>query len=264
MRLYCVVKAQQPTKLVVFKRVTSNHDRLAKEPLLHKDQVGAGKPLLLVGKKEHTPNRRRRRTGVERLQRFRTAAEFAYEMDWPLNFALTITWTALLQTGEHNEGHCLTRDSWQREKYLRTELRRFAKSIGYPFVALWGRDIGAKQGEHVHLALFYPNRYLSQLVALLERVTGSAAEFALQPFEADCVARSVCGGWQLNMNNSSDAKNSSIRWIEYIASQHDKHPCAPELEGKLFGISQAIGKAAQDNSWLSKARPSVNAVLIAK
>jgi hypothetical protein len=54
--------------------------------------------------------------------RFREAVVFAYAMDWPLNIGITITWTALETAGERNEGHCLGRGEWDREKYTRDEL----------------------------------------------------------------------------------------------------------------------------------------------
>lgn len=41
---------------------------------------------------------------------------------------------------------------------------------------------------------------------------------------------------------------------EYIAAQHAKHPAPPEIKDKAFGISQAIGKAAQE-----QARPMLEA-----
>ena len=41
---------------------------------------------------------------------------------------------------------------------------------------------------------------------------------------------------------------------EYIAAQHDKHPAPPEIKGKAFGISEAIGKTAQE-----RARPALEA-----
>ena len=47
------------------------------------------------------------------------------------------------------------------------------------------------------------------------------------------------------MNNSRDAEASSIAWGGYIATQHGKHPSPPNLKGKGFGISQAIGTKAQ-------------------
>ena len=186
--------------------------------------------------------------------RFREAVSFAYMMDWPLNIGLTITWTALQTAGEHNEGHCLGRSEWDREQYMRKELSRMCCSENLPFVALWGRDVGADMGSHNHLSMFWPSYKLAQLVSVIERISGSTANFVLKPYAADIVARSVCGGWQINMNTRQDDKQGALEWAEYIAAQHAKHPAPPEIKGKAFGISQAIGKAAQE-----RARPMLDA-----
>lgn len=186
--------------------------------------------------------------------RFRDAVVFAYAMDWPLNIGITITWDALRTAGEQNEGHCLGRGKWGRESYTRDELARLCRSEDLQFVALWGRDIGVDMGAHMHLSMFWPSYKLVQLVTLIERVTGSLADFVLQPYTADVVARSVCGGWQINMNNRKDDKASALEWAEYIAAQHAKHPAPPEIKGKAFGISQAVGKTAQE-----RARPMLEA-----
>lgn len=178
--------------------------------------------------------------------RFREAVAFAYAMDWPLNIGLTITWSALEAAGEHNEGHCLGRGEWDRETYTRKELGRLCREEGLPFVALWGRDVGADMGSHVHLSMFFPTYKLARLIGVVERISGSSAEFVLRPYEADVVARSVCGGWQINMNNRNDLKESALEWATYIAEQHAKHPAEPEIKGKAFGVSEAIGKAAQE------------------
>jgi len=180
--------------------------------------------------------------------RFREGVAFAYAMDWPLNIGITITWTALQAAGERNEGHCLGRGEWEREQYVRDELSRLCRSEDLPFVALWGRDVGADMGAHVHLSMFWPSYKLAQLVTMIERVSGSNADFMLKPYTADVVARSVCGGWQINMNNRKDGKESALEWAEYIAAQHAKHPAPPAIRGKAFGVSQAIGKAAQERA----------------
>lgn len=184
--------------------------------------------------------------------RFSEAVAFAYAMDWPLNISITITWTALTAAGERTEGHCLGRGEWDREKYTRNELARLCRSEELSFVALWGRDVGADMGSHVHLSMFWPSYKLAQLVAVIERISGSSAEFMLEPYAKDVVARSVCGGWQINMNNRDRA--GALDWAGYIAAQHEKHPAPPEIMGKAFGISQAIGKAAQE-----RAKPEIKA-----
>ena len=180
--------------------------------------------------------------------RFREAVTFAYAMDWPLNIGVTIAWVALLTAGERHEGHCLGRGEWDRERYVRDELARLCRAEGLPFAALWGRDIGKDMGAHVHLSMFWPSYKLAKLIAMIERISGSSAEFVLAPYTADTVARSVCGGWQVTMNNRRDDKASALVWAEYIAEQHAKHQAPPEIKGKAFGISQAIGNAAQERA----------------
>ena len=117
-------------------------------------------------------------------------------------------------------------------------------------------------GSHIHLSMFWPSYKLAQLIAVIERISGSSADFVNPPYseiEVDgkmkgVVARSVCGGWQFDMNTRKNDKEGSIEWAEYIATQHAKHPAPPEIKGKAFGISEAIGKAAQE-----RARPMLEA-----
>lgn len=96
--------------------------------------------------------------------------------------------------------------------------------------------------------MFWPSRKIAQLVAVIERISGSSADFVRKPYAADIAARSVCGGWQINMNNRQDDKASALEWAEYIAAQHAKHPAPPEIKAKAFGISEAIGTAAQERA----------------
>lgn len=202
----------------------------------------------IVEKKSAVLSRYERRKAKDRLKRFEAAVEFAYAMDWPLNIGITITWTALHDAGEHNEGHCLAREEWAREQYLRDELARLCRSEGLTFAALWGRDIGAAMGTHVHLAMYWPSSKLAKLIAVLERLSGSNTAFALKPYAGDVVARSVCGGWQINMNNRSNDKAGARDWAAYIAGQHSKHAATPAIKGKAFGISEAISKEAQQRA----------------
>lgn len=112
--------------------------------------------------------------------RFMEAVAFTYEMDWPLNISLTIAWDALRRAGEHNEDHCLARGEWDRERYTRAELARLCRSEGVPFAALWGRNVGADMGSHIHLSMFWPSYKLAQLVAVIERMSGSSAELCVK------------------------------------------------------------------------------------
>ncbi len=135
---------------------------------------------------------------------------------------------------------------WEREAYFRSELARLCRSACIPFVALWGRDIGKRLGAHLHLGLFWPTREIPRLVGLVERVSGSSAEFVRIAYEQDTASRSVCGGWQIDVNNRNDAEASALEWAGYVAGQPCKHPAPPMLRGKAFGLSQAIGRSAQE------------------
>lgn len=247
------IKEYMREKLVL-KLVTRYSNEIAEPPFVQRVPKKLVQSPLIVGSEKHRPTRHEKRKERERSVRFRKAVIFAYAMDWPTNIGLTITWTALETAGERNEGHCLERGEWDREQYTRDELSRLCRSEGLPFVALWGRDVGTYMGSHVHLSMFWPPYKLAKLVAVIERISGSSADFVLEPYAADVVARSVCGGWQINMNIRKDDKKSALEWAEYIATQHAKHPAPPEIKGKAFGISQAIGKAAQERE-----RPALEA-----
>lgn len=238
----------------MFDLATRYSSELAATPCIQGALRPAAQPSPIVGGKRPRPSRYEKRKEREWLMRSREAVKFAYAMDWPLNIGLTITWTALETAGERNEGHCLWRGDWDREQYTRDELARLCRSEGLPFAALWGRDVGPRLGSHVHLSMFWPSHKLVQLVAVIERVSGSSAAFVLEPYAADVVARSVCGGWQINMNIRRDDEAGALGLAEYIATQHAKHPAPPEIKGKAFGVSEAIGKTAQE-----RARPMLQA-----
>ncbi|MDB5243569.1 MAG: hypothetical protein JWP57_4194 [Spirosoma sp.] len=230
----------------MFDQATEIQDEIGKTPFIQRDIRNAAPAIPIVGKKTRAPSRYDRRRSKDRLVKFKDAVAFAYAVDLPLNMGITITWAALLAAGEHNEGNCLRRGEWDRESYLRDELARMCRKEGLEFAALWGRDVGKDMGAHVHMAMFWPSRFLAKLVILIERVTGSAAAYVLAPYAADTVAQSLCGGWKITMNNRNDDKASAIEWAGYIADQHSKHPAPPEIKGKAFGISQAIGTSAQE------------------
>ena len=195
-------------------------------------------------------SREQRRVEKDRRANFEAAARFAYQMDWPLNLAITINWTCLIQAGDRNAGHCLGRDEASREAYLRAELSRCRPkpTPNTPFVAIWGRDIGSKMGSHTHIALFWPGWHTntrSALIALLERITGSP----VAPYEETdgryVIAESVCQGWQIKTVYGRNLLAGALAWVDYIARQSDKHTVQPGILGKAFGVSQAIGPKAR-------------------
>lgn len=66
------------------------------------------------------------------------AVLFAYEMDWPVNVSITVTWPALIEAGEHNEGHCLGKSASSRDIYLWREIARLARREGIPLLLSGG------------------------------------------------------------------------------------------------------------------------------
>jgi hypothetical protein len=197
-----------------------------------------------VAKQKPRQSYRKQRTKKARTDNFRAAVSFAYEMDWPIYVCITITWSALIAAGEHNEGNCLGKSASERDTYLRREIARLARREGLPFVAIWGRDVGAVMGSHVHLGLFWPHYRLQPLLELIERITGSSPEYIKPAYEDQHVARSVCGGWQVDMNRRGKA--GAVDWSDYVSQQEDKHHRTPALPGKAYGVSEAIGKKARD------------------
>ena len=198
----------------------------------------------IVANQKPRQSYRKKRTTTVRTKNFRAAVLFAYEMDWPVNVTITITWSALIMAGDHNEGHCLGKPAGERDTYLRREIARLARRKGLPFVAIWGRDVSAVMGSHIHLGIFWDHYRLQPLLELIERITGSSPEYVKPAYEDQHVARSVCGGWQVDMNRREKA--GALDWSDYVSQQEDKHHRAPALPGKSYGVSEAIGKKARE------------------
>ena len=191
------------------------------------------------------PSREQRRVQKNRWANFHAALQFAYKMDWPINVALTVNWTALIHAGSRNHGHCLALAEAERDAYLRKELGRCIRKLpGAPkFVAIWGRDVGAQMGLHIHIGIFWPYRHLDKLVNLLGRVTGSEAGLALAKRTKGYFDGSNCGGWLVQ--HILNGEKGAFGWVDYIANQDQKHPNRVKIEGKAFGVSQSIGPAAR-------------------
>jgi hypothetical protein len=149
-------ETQYLTDLRGFELVTDITRRNQFSPEVTQAKALPAESAHIVGKEKPRLQPRQRRAHMQRQQRFRDAVSFAYEMDWPLTVAITVSWDALLQAGEHNSGHCLSRGEWGREACLRRALARLCRGQGLPFVALYGRDVGKDMGSHVHLAMFWP------------------------------------------------------------------------------------------------------------
>jgi hypothetical protein len=228
----------------MFDLTTRNESDNSASPVIIKPLARVPCRPHIVANKKPRQSYRKQRTKKARTDNFRAAVSFAYEMDWPIYVCITITWSALIAAGEHNEGNCLGKSASERDTYLRREIARLARREGLPFVAIWGRDVGAVMGSHVHLGLFWPHYRLQPLLELIERITGSSPEYIKPAYEDQHVARSVCGGWQVDMNRRGKA--GALDWSDYVSQQEDKHHRAPALPGKAYGVSEAIGKQARE------------------
>jgi hypothetical protein len=103
-------------------------------------------------------------------------------------------------------------------------------------------------GSHTHIALFWPGWHTNTrdgLIALLERITGSAVAPYEETIGRFVIAESVCKGWQIKTVYGRDLLAGALAWVDYIARQSDKHTAQPGILGKAFGISQAIGPKAR-------------------
>lgn len=245
-------KTRAKTPLIV---CAKNISAQASPTLVEGSREGESSSVIATAKpkaRQHPPHpRERRRIEKNRRHNFEAGTRFAYKMGWPINIAITINWTALIQAGEHNEGHCLFRSERARETYLRAELTRSRPQSpeGTPFVAIWGRDIGSRMGLHTHLALHWSLRSktsLFNLLALMQRVTGSAAvETPQDRRKGNLTFASSCRGWLVETIYGKDLLTGALNWVDYIARQSENHAEWPDLAGKAFGISEAIGPKAR-------------------
>jgi hypothetical protein len=173
-------------------------------------------------------------------EQFPDAVAFAYYMDWPLNARFTVTWDACLH-GDRNEGHILAKSDKERTEHLRNELRRALRKTGTPFACVWARDECKRRGLHIHFALHWPPP-IEPLAWLLARLTGSPPEPVTTRRGVD--AQSECAGWQIKRNTARREIPSALRWTTYLRDQGTRHLVVPKIEGKVLGVSNAIGARA--------------------
>lgn len=214
---------------------------------LQVEHVSGDGPHIVENKNPlYLPQSRHDRRRVRlRAERFARAVDWAFASDWPLTVAMTINWTALRYAGEHNWGHALGMADWGREKYTRKELARCRPKVNgvqIPFVAIWGREVGARLGLHTHYALFWPSKDILLLVHLLVRITGSSAAFIRPPYAGGEVSRSTCYGWQIKMISALDQRTAAHGWVDYIANQAVQSNSQKRIAGNAFGMSKALSE----------------------
>lgn len=91
--------------------------------------------------------------------------------------------------------------------------------------------------------MFWLSAELAFLIAVMERIPGRRAELLGDSNVLNPAVRSICGGWQIDLNLRD--LEGALGWAEYIVFLQAKHNHLPNIQGKAFGISQAISSSAQ-------------------
>ena len=158
----------------------------------------------------------------------------ADQIDLPLNIAITISWDALIQAGERNEGHLLGGCHKKRQAKLFRRFRHLSNSRGRNLSYVWVSDFGARFGEHLHLALFWPRYDIETLLFLCVAVFGSKLDDTWDGHPKSF--RSVCGGWMVRF--AEPRPDMRYGWAAYMSDQVLKHNAHPG--GRRFGCSRNL------------------------
>jgi hypothetical protein len=117
-----------------------------------------------------------RASARRRVPTWLEAAASAEKLGHPLNVALHITWSALID-GERREGHVLGLPAVARERRLWSALRLVAARARVPWLAARGPEYDQRRGLHLHMALHLPDAAaIRDAIAVVERLTGAPAE----------------------------------------------------------------------------------------
>jgi hypothetical protein len=155
-----------------------------------------------------------------------TAASAAEAAGYPLNVALHVTWSALVE-GDRREGHCIGMSAVERERKLWSALRLVAARAGVSWIAARAPEYDKRRGLHLHVMLHLPidgshakgggwklaslgsmggMAAIRDVIGVVERLTGAPSERVdMRGWSArgrgrshhGIVARSACGGWVL-------------------------------------------------------------------
>ncbi len=148
------------------------------------------------------------------------------------NFAVTIVWHALQTAGDRRDGHILGMQSAERQEHLMRKIRTLAKQLGFSAVYVWVTSVGAKMGEHLHMALHWRYSAFIDLVNLFQQLLGSDVDHETDVNRRHA-ARSCCRGWEII--EISGGLSGALRWGRYIASQQLKHQ--DSSRGRRMGTS---------------------------
>ena len=98
--------------------------------------------------------------------------------------------------------------------------RTLAKQLGFSAVYVWITSVGAKMGDHLHMALHWRYSSFLDLVNLLQQILGSDVDHEAE-LNRRHIARSCCRGWEIK--EIIGGLSGAFRWGRYMASQQFKH-----------------------------------------
>ena len=168
----------------------------------------------------------------QRIETFLTKADAA---DVTPNFAVTIVWHALQTAGDRRDGHILGMQAAKRQEHLMRKIRTLAKQLGFSGVYIWVTSVGAKMGDHLHMALHWRHSAFLDLVNLLQRILGSDVDHEAKANKR-YIARSCCRGWEIK--EIVCGLSGALRWGRYMASQQLKHQ--DSTGGRRMGTSLSL------------------------
>ena len=175
------------------------------------------------------------RTSKRRKTRIAAFLQKAEALDVMPNFALTVVWNALITAGDRRDGHILGMPPDKRQEHLMRKIRTLAKQLGFSAVYVWVSSVGAKMGDHLHMAPHWKYSAFLQLVDLFQKVLGIDVNHegkTKRQFEA----RSFCRGWEVK--EIIGGLSGALRWGRYMASQQFKHQ--DKSSGRRMGTSLSL------------------------
>ena len=190
-----------------------------------------------------------RASARRRVITWSSAASAAETAGCPLNVALHVTWSALVE-GERRDGHCLGLSAVERERRLWSALRLVSARAGVSWLAARGPEHDRQRGLHLHLVLHLPDAAaIRDAIGQVERLTGSPAEWidtrgrtvrGLGRRHHGVVAQSACGGWFLQRHVEGRG-GSGVELVTYAGKGDGK--AAVEGQHRLSNELSALVRA---------------------
>ena len=153
----------------------------------------------------------------------------------PMNLAITINLDDLREAGSQT---ALARKAPNEAlRQFRGDVRRFCRKQKVPHASVWVREVSARAGEHLHMAMHLPDDALPALLAFLTAYTGAVSSAEGVSCKADVLGRSQDTSWLVKRVFQPEG------WLRYMTKGVDGFQGV--TFGKRSGCSRNIGKAAQ-------------------